>query len=434
MKLSARSGSMWLRSAVTILFLMLSACGGSGGGSKYAAIRLLNVSPDYQSVDLYVNNSEGGADSLKFGAVATETLTDYSKAGSTSYNVVIKRSGVSGTLQTLAEQKQADNSHVTYVTYGATGQFGLLRINDDIPAANENKTKLQVLNASQAGSLDIYLTDASTSLADSAPSISALASGATSSTLFVDSGSYRLRVVGTADTSDLRLDLPGVVLSSKGVVSVILTATPGGTLVSAAVLPEQGSLTMLHNPESRIRGAVGVAGGVDAAIGGVTVLTGAAAGVVSSHYTQVAAGTSSVDLKVGGVSIAVPAQQLVAGADYTMLVWSNADGPHMTLVNDDNHLPASGKAKLRLLNGISASDTPVTLAVDFLPIAEDIADGTASGYTEFDSTIDYQIDAADATTTTNLVSKPATTLTTDSVYTFLVSGGPTYGGTLRKDR
>jgi hypothetical protein len=149
----------------------------------------------------------------------------------------------------------------------------------------------------------------------------------------------------------------------------------------------------------------------------------------------VPAATAAVDLQVGGAAVTVPAQQLVAGGDYTMLVWSNASGPQLTVVNDDNRPPTSGKAKLRVLNGISGTDTPVTMAVDFLPVAEGIADGQASGYTEFDTTIEYQIDVSDANTTTNLVSKTAITLTSDSVYSLLVSGDTTtFNGTLRKDR
>jgi len=193
-----------------------------------------------------------------------------------------------------------------------------------------------------------------------------------------------------------------------------------------------------HNPNARVRGAIGTAAGVNVGIGGVTLLTGAQAGVVSSHYSLVPAGSAAVDLQVGGASVAVPTQQLVAGGDYTMLVWSNASGPQLTLVSDDNRPPTTGKAKLRVLNGISGTDTPVTMAVDFLPVAEGIADGQASGYTEFDTTTDtaiqYQIDVSDANTSTNLVSKTAVILTADSVYSLLVSGDTTFSGTLRKDR
>jgi len=436
MKSSVRapaSGLWW--PVMAVVLLLLSACSDSGSKSKYADIRLLNVSPDYQSLDLYVNSGDGTGDSLKLQGVAYEAMSDYTNSASSTYNVVMKRNGVTtGTLATLAGQKQADNTHVTYIGYGAAGKFGILRINDDQSAANENKTKVQVLNAAQAGTMDVYLTDPSVALTDGAPQISGLAAGGTSSTVFMDSGTYRLRVVGTADAEDLRLDIPDVVLGSKQVVSIILTATAGGAMVNAVVLPQQGSASIRHNANARVRGAIGTAAGVNAAIGGVTLLTGAAAGVVSSHYSLVPAGSAAVDLQVGGVAVAIPAQQLVAGGDYTMLVWSNAGGAHMTLITDDNRPPTTGKAKVRVINGISGPDTPVTLAVDFLPVAEGIAAGAGSAYTEFDTTVDYQLDVSDANTTTNLVSKTDIALTADSVYTLLVAGDTTFTGTLRKDR
>ena len=421
--------------AIVAVLLALAGClGEDGSDSPYAQIRLLNVSPDYSSLDLYVNAGSSDTDSLKFQGVAFEVLSNYSKVDSTVYNVKLKRNGVSSTLGTLSDEKQADDTHVTYVAYGATGKFGVLKINDDQTAANDKKTKVQVLNVSQAGSLDVYLTDASVSLDDGTPQFAAVANGGTSSTGYLDSGTYRLRVVGTGDTSDLRLDVPEITLGNKDVVSLILTATPGGVLVSALVLPQKGSFTAKHNTKARVRGAVGVSTGVTASIGGVTLLTGAGAGVISSRYALVDAGSAAADLRVGGVAVPVASQQLAAGGDYTMLIWSNADGVHLTAIGDNNSLPESGTAKLRVMNGLSGVDAPVTLAVDFSPVAEGIADGQASGYTEFDTSSEYQLDVSDTNTTQPLVSKTSVALAAESVYTLLVSGGATAAGTLRKDR
>jgi len=234
------SGLWW--PALAVVLLMLGACSDSGSKNKYADIRLLNVSTDYPSLDMYVNDGEGGGDTIKAQGVAYETVSSYTKSDVSTFNVVVKRNGVTtGTLATLATQKQADGTHVTYVGFGASGKFGILRINDDVSAANENKTKVQILNAAQAGTLDVYLTDPSVALTDGSPQISAIASGGSSATIFMDSGTYRLRVVGAGDTEDLRLDIPDVALASKQVVTVILTATPGGAMVSAVVLPQKGA-------------------------------------------------------------------------------------------------------------------------------------------------------------------------------------------------
>jgi hypothetical protein len=420
---------------VAAVSLSLSGCSNGDGGSKYAEIRLLNVSPDYSSLDLYVSGSNDDTDSLKFQGVAYETLSNYSKMNSYTYDVKVKRNGVTSTLQTLSDEQEGDDTHLTYVAYGSTGSFGILKLNEDQTAANDQRTKLQVLNASEVGGLDLYLTDQSVSLDDATPVVSGMTAGGTSGTVYLDSGTYRLRVVGTGDTNDLRLDIPGISLESKQVLSLILTATPGGVLVNAAVLPQQGALETKHNTNARVRGAVGVSTGVTAEIGGVSLLTGAAVGVIGSHYEQVDASSAAVNLNVGGVAVPIATQALTAGGDYTMLIWSNVDGVQMSLISDDNRLATGGKAKIRVLNGLSGLGVPVTLAVDYSPVAEGIALGQASGYTAFDNGSEYQLDLSDADTGTNVLSRSEVSLVTDGVYTMFLSGsGTTVTGTLRKDR
>ncbi|MET0498720.1 MAG: DUF4397 domain-containing protein [Steroidobacteraceae bacterium] len=428
--------SAWIRPAVLAFVLIcLGGCSDDDDDrDRYAEIRLLNVSPDYRSLDLYVTAEGGNNDVMKVQDVAFETVSPYRKADSYVYDVKLKRNGVNGTLRTLGGEKQADGAHLTYIAFGSTGNLGIMKLNDDQTAANDNRAKLQVFNAADAGPLDIYLTDESVSLDDGEPLFGALASGASTGIAFLDSRTYRLRVVGTNDTSDLRLDLSGVTLASRQVMSLVLTATPGGVLVGAVFIPQRGELAIKHNTKARVRGAVGVDSGVNASIGGVTLLTGAGAGVISSRYSQIEAGSVAVDLKVGGVAVPVANQQLAAGGDYTLLVWSNAQGQQLAVIGDDNRLPSAGKAKLRVMNGRSGDARSVTMAVDFSPVAEGIAAGQISGYTEFGSTAEYQLDLSDTETATTLVTKTSVALANGGVYTLLASGSGTVSGTLRKDR
>src|SRR3954462_11448153 len=91
----------------------LSACdSGGGSSSKSAYVRLLNVSPGYESLDLYVdnqNNDDGEKSALE--GVGLGTVSDYPKLKSGTYTFKYKRNGVSGTLQTTADQKLTDDSH-----------------------------------------------------------------------------------------------------------------------------------------------------------------------------------------------------------------------------------------------------------------------------------------------------------------------------------
>lgn len=416
--------------------LFLSGCD-SGGGSGRAQLRLVNLSPGYTSLDLYANAGDDDTDRQRIAGVAYDTVSSYTELESGSYNVKFKRNGVSSTLHTLSGRQLADDTHQTLVAFGSTGHFAALSLSDDVTAPDSGRATLQVLNVAEAGTLDVYLTESSVSLDDATPTVANVTAGSAGTTTTIDSGEYRLRVTGASDSDDIRLDIPTITLDSRQVVSLILSATQGGVLVDALLLPQQGSLTKLANTKARVRGAVGIANGtvVTMRVGDVGVLNSAAVGVVG-NYTQVDAGSAAVSLGVNGVGVSVPNQTLVAGGDYTLLVWSNADGTQTTLIGDDNRLPtASGKAKLRVMNGLSTLNVPITLAIDFSPIAEGIVLGQASAFTEIDDGADYQLDVSNTDTAASLLTKTSVSLQSSAVYTlFMSASGATVSGTLRKDR
>lgn len=416
--------------------LFLSGCD-NGGGSDRARIRLLNVSPGYTSLDLYANGEDDDTDQQRIAGVAYDTVSDYTELKSGTYNVKFKRAGVSSTLQTLSGKQLADDTHNTFVAFGSTGHFSALQVSDDITAPDSGLVKVQLLNAADAGTLDVYLTESSVSLDDATPVFTAVAAGGTGAATTIDSGDYRLRVTGGSDSDDLRLDIPNITLDSKQVVTLILSATDGGVLVNALSMPQQGSVTKFANTKARIRGAVGIANGtaVTLRVGGVTLLNNNAVGVVGA-YAQVDAGVVAVGLGVNGAAVTVADQTLAAGGDYTLLIWSNASGTQTTLISDDNRLPsATGQAKVRVMNGLSALDVPLTLFVNFFPLVESIALGQASAFSEVDDGSDYQLDVSNSDTAEPLLTKTGVTLQASGVYTlFMSSSNGTISGTLRKDR
>jgi Domain of unknown function (DUF4397) len=159
-------------------------------------------------------------------------------------------------------------------------------------------------------------------------------------------------------------------------------------------------------------------------------------GVIGSAYGQVDAGSASVSLTVDGNPVTAAAQTLTAGADYTLLVWSNANGNQVTLISDDNHVrTSSSKAKLRLLNGLSGLGNAVNLTANFSPVAEGTAVGQASNAAQVDGASDYELDVTDATNGTTLLSQTGITLTSGSVYTLFMAGGASsVVGALHKHR
>jgi uncharacterized protein DUF4397 len=414
--------------------LWLSGCD-RGGGSGQTSLRLVNLSPGYTSLDLYANSADDDTDQQRVSGVGYETVSSYMQLESGTYSVKYKRSGVTSTLLTVSGRALADDTHHTFVAFGSAGHFSAIQLDDDVAPPDSGRVKVQVLNTAEAGSLDVYLTESSVSLDDATPVVSSVAAGTSSGVSTIDSGDYRLRVTGASAADDLRLDVPKITLDSKQVLALILTATQGGVLVEASTLPQQGSLTKFANTKARIRGAVGTTSGpVVMRVGNVGVLTGAV-GVVG-NYTQVEAGSVPITLSVNATAVSVPNQTLVAGGEYTLLAWTNTNGTQTTLIGDDNRLPtASGKAKIRVINGLSTLDVPITMAVNFAPLAEGIALGQASGYTEVDDGTDYQLDVTNTDTAESLVSKTAVTLQSSAVYTlFMSANGATVSGTLRKDR
>lgn len=415
--------------------LGLHGCDTDDGDSREARVRVLNVSEGYNTVDLYVNEGGDASDEQAVAATAYGTLSDYATLDSDTYQVKFRRNGVASTLLTLSDVQLSDGSHTTYVVFGSTGRFSAIRIDEDDDQPDSGRTLLHVVNAAGTGTLDVYLTEDSASLDDSSPIVST----ASSATTEIDSDTYRLRVTGTGDTNDLRLDLPNVVLESRQIVALVFTSTPGGVLVNGLFIPQQGNLTTRTNTRSRVRAAIGMANGNAATvrIGGVNLLTAATPGVIGSRYAQVDAGTAALALSIDGTVVPVADQTLTAGADYTLLVWSDAGGVRTTLVSDDNRLPGTNNtARIRLLNGMSGLGAPLTLAVDFSPIVEGIALGTASSAAGVDSGLEYQLDVTNASTAATLFTRDSTTLTNGGVYTLLMTGGGTMAvnGTLRRDR
>jgi hypothetical protein len=415
--------------------MSLSGCS-SGDDSGDARSRLLNVSSGYQSLDLYVNEDDSDSDSLKASAVAFAGLSEYNSVDSGTYDIKFKRAGISSTLLTVSDKKLADDSNVTYVAYGAVGRFGVLELGEDVEEPDDNgRTKLQAINVSEAGALDIYLTEGDVPLEDASP----LFAGVTGAggMLTTDRGDYRLRVTGANDITDLRLDIPNITLENKKVATLILSETTSGMLVDALLLPQQGSLTQFVNTKARVRAAVGMGSTSMASlrVGGVNIISGQGRGVISA-YSQVEAGNVDVTLLVDGAQVPVDNQTLVAGGDYTVLIWSDATTTRASLIADDNHVPTSANdTKIRLLNGLSTQGVPLTLYVNFFPYAEGTALGTASAYADVDSGTDFQVDVYNAVTATALLSREAD-LQASAVYTLLVFGkvDGTVDSTLRKDR
>lgn len=423
-----------LTPAMILQCLLLAGCGGS---SNDAQIRVLNVSLDYSSLDLYAGSDESDA-TQRLSAVGTGSLTSYVDLTPGTYDLYLTSHGVSQS-NALASTNEtfSKNTHKTYVAYGNTGAFGYLEIAEDQSAPSSGYADVQVVGtATDAGAVDVYLTSAGVSLNDVSANFGSVAASKVTGFTSIADGTYELRVTGAGSKSDLRLDVSGITLSNQETVSIILTETPGGYLVNALVLPQQGSLTTENNPDARVRAAIGLSSGsnIAAAFGSTTLLSGAPATAVGT-YQLVAAGSNSVNLTVNGAQVSVPTQTLTAGQDYTFLVWTGTGGTTEALATDTNRLPSSGYSSSRLVNLMSGLSDPISLSVDYVPIASNVSLGTASAYGQPTSSTTAQLSVTDASTSQQIYSQTSTTLSSQGVYSIFMFGSASSAtGILRQDR
>ena len=162
----------------------------------------------------------------------------------------------------------------------------------------------------------------------------------------------------------------------------------------------------------------------------------AARSYISDAYSLLEAGATPVSVYVDNVLVSAGSFTMQPGLDYTVFVWDTGGSIQLELLQDDNLLPTSSRAKLRLLNGMSGLGAPLTLSVDYSPVSEYVELGTASTYSLVTSGSDYQLDVANANTAQTLLTREDVSLLANGVYTYFLAGGGSSAavGTLRKDR
>ena len=250
-------------------------------------------------------------------------------------------------------------------------------------------------------------------------------------------GTYRVRVTGAGNTADLRLDIPSVVLTNQQVGTVILTPTAGGTLANGSVLIEDAGYTASRNTNARVRlfAAVNNAASVSASAGGTSIATNVVSPVVGT-YVNVPSGIA-LSITVNGASVAAPVAMPAAGSDSTLMVHGNSASPTATLITDDNHLPAAiTNYKLRLINGLTGAAQPLSMDVNFIPVATSIPPASGSAYTVLQVTplTATQISVTSPSSPTPIFTTTPT-LSGSAVYTlFMFGDAGTPIGQLRRDR
>lgn len=405
--------------------LVLSACGGGkNSDSGSARLRLINATSGYGSLDLKV------ADVVVNTNVTKGTVGAYASVGTNPQTYAVFSTGSPVALLTET-RTLASGSSYTAVVYGAAGAPKTVTpISENVAAADSGKTKVQLLNlAADAGALDVYLTGSTESLDGAVPL------SPDSNYVSYASGTYRLRVTGSGAKTDLRLDVPGVTLLSTGVATLLVTPGNGGVLVDALLLNHKEAPQPLANSQARVRVIGAVAGGatVAATVAGSQIFA-AATSPTFGNYVQLPSGSASVRLLVNNIPVAMPDQTVEAGGDYSLLVWGTAAQPLLTKIVDDNRVPAgASNAKIRLVHGMAAPD-PLSLTVDFRPLANNVAQGQYSEYATIVAGGSALVEVSSPASPT-LYKQTGAGLAAKGVYTVLMYGdAPTPNAVIRDVR
>lgn len=421
----------WMAAALALVPL-LQACGGGGssdGGD--GAVRLINAADGYASLDLYSSDT-----SLSTG-VASDSAGSYVSLGSGTYTFKLKRTGSSTTSSSSDRTVLADTSH-TLLAYSTNETLKTVFLTDNEAAPTSGTAKLRVFNgAAEAGALDVYVTAPDATLADSTATVSALGTERISGYSEISAGTYRVRITGSGDKTDLRLDLPSVVLADQQIATLVLTTTPGGVLVHGLTLNQKSSVTAQKNSSARVRLVAGAAanGNAAATVNGVVLSAGLKSPAVGS-YTLVPAGALALTVSLDGNPLSTGVTTLTAGSDNTLLVTGSGASGTAVLLNDDNR-PAltAANTKLRLVHGVGGLASPVTLTADYSAVATDIATNTASVPASIAASTTMRLEATTPTVTGSLYLATDVTLQSGKVYTlFMLGDAATPVGVLRRDR
>jgi hypothetical protein len=417
--------SFWaLFGAVAVALAGCHTGGGSSSGGN-ASIRLANATLTHPSLDLYVNASA----TASITAVATDTVSTYVSPASGSTTLQVNNAGTTTALVT-AVPTLTSNDHYIVLAYESGGAVKLATLNEDYATPTAGTAQLRIYDlATDAGKVDIYITDPATDLATVTSPTLSMTPVALSSLLVYSPGTYRVRVTGYGNKNDLRIDVPSVTLTAQQIATVVLTPASGGVLLNGSTVIQQGTYAATRNTNARVRlaAAVSASGKVAAsatsATGTITIDSGSVAPAFG-YYALVPA-TSALNVTVNGNTVAAPTG-LAAGSDQTLLVYGNVGTATATLLLDDNRLPADATSvKLRLINGVTTTTGALSLTANSALVASDVQPGTASSYVSVTgSTTAMDLRLTSSAVAGNFLTTSAV-LNVKTVYSVLAGDDPT---------
>lgn len=412
-----------------LLSLALVSCTSKNDGGGDAKIRVVNVIPDAAAISLQLDN-----DPPLVNALAFQGLTQYLSAGRGSRE--FKVSANAGTTFAIDTTLSVGANNYSYIVYGPVASAqSVLVLESGLTTPNSGTFNFRVINvAAGIGAVDVYLTAAGADLNSTSPNIANVGTGATSSLVPVNTGSYELRVTA-AGTKDVIYDT-GVqaFTNNQGTYQAVIYTKGSAKLPNVAVLNVDSTGTGQVNDnllaEFKVLNASSLASPLNVLVDGNIVLSNIPfAGI--SDYVTASAGSHSFAVQ----ATATPGANLLtlvatlASATDTSLAFSGPAGALVPLVLNDNNLPSpAGRARVRFVN-VSPGLGPLDVYVNFSKQLSGLASNSGSSYIEItaDATIGtlYEFDFNIAGTTSVALKLPSVSIIAGHTYTIYVVGAPT---------
>ncbi len=425
---------------VASVALLLNACGGGSSGGGDGSVRLVNATTEFPSLDLFESDTE-----LTTGIVSS-SVGAYSTLSAGTYSFLLKNTGTTTTVATTSRAVTGDIKN-TIVAYKTNGALTTAYLTDSEEAPTTGSAKIRVFNTSnEAGAVDVYVTTASSDLDGLSPTLVNVAGERASVYNELAAGTYRIRVTGTGNNTDLRLDLPAVALADQQIATLILTTTPGGVLVNGVLLNQGDVATGYPNTSARVRVVAGAAAGaaINATIGGVSLAATLRSPAITAYSLVTAGAAVASSFQIDGVAAPATTLNLAAGSDNTVLVLGTPGAAVISPLVDDNQ-PSTNSAlpvRLRLVNGITGLDDVITLSADYDPIASNVALGDSSIPANVAEGDAVRLEVTAPTVLNALFLATDVRLLTGKVYTLFMLSNPSAGdlgappavGALRADR
>jgi hypothetical protein len=415
---------------------LLAACGGGSLPSDDGNVRLVNATSSFASLDLAATNN------VVVSAVTPLSGSPFAALKNGNYAIDVRATG-SGTALVTGSLSLAKKDFQTVVAYSTAGTLAMQVLSDKESDPSSGNAKVRVFNAASGdtGALDVYLFNGACSalVASGAAPFAAAISGLQAAYTQVTASattSYHVCVTTPGDKTEVRLDIPSLVLSDQRIVTIILVSSSGGFLVNGLTLDQQGALAQTASGSARVRVAASLspATPVSVTVNGTAVAAGLGTPGVSP-YQLVTSGTLNVTIN-GAAYTPATALTVASGADATLLL--TGPTPTVTLLADDNTASSSTTrpVKIRLVNGLNGSNGAVALTVNNAPVGTTTAFGTASGY----SLVPASAALASLQATSGVLTyylATGVTLSTGGVYTLFLIGNATSApsaGVLIQDR